>query len=63
MPGNTGYNLVDSIFSNTASLVGDIEKAWVHLYMGTYTILVAVSGFWDCIYIYIFKLIIDGFQF
>ena len=27
MPGNTRNNLVDSIFSNTASPIGDIEKA------------------------------------
>ena len=27
MPGNTRHNLVDSIFSNTASPIGDIEKA------------------------------------
>ena len=27
MPGNTRHNLVVSIFSNTASPVGDIEKA------------------------------------
>ena len=33
MPGNTRHNLVDSIFSNTASPIGDIEKAWFHLYM------------------------------
>ena len=26
MPGNTRHNLVDSIFSNTASSIGDIEK-------------------------------------
>ena len=35
MPGNTRHNLVDSVFSNTASPIGDIEKAWVHFYMGT----------------------------
>ena len=34
MPGNKRHNLVDSIFSNTASPIGDIEEAWVHLYMG-----------------------------
>ena len=34
MAGNTRHNLVDSIFSNTASRIGDIEKAQVHLYMG-----------------------------
>ena len=34
MPGNTRHNLVDSIFSNTASPIGDIDKSWVHLYMG-----------------------------
>ena len=34
MPGNTRHNLVDSIFSNTESPIGDIEKAWVHLYIG-----------------------------
>ena len=27
MPGNTRHNLVGSIFSNTASQIGDIEKA------------------------------------
>ena len=27
MPGNTRYNLADSTFSNTISLIGDIEKA------------------------------------
>ena len=27
MPGNTRHNLVDSIFSNTASPIGSIEKA------------------------------------
>ena len=27
IPGNTRHNLVDSIFSNTASPIGDIEKA------------------------------------
>ena len=27
MPGNTRHNLVDSIFSNTASPIGDIKKA------------------------------------
>ena len=27
MPGNTMHNLVDSIFSDTASPIGDIEKA------------------------------------
>ena len=27
MPGNTRHNLVDSIFSNIASRIGDIEKA------------------------------------
>ena len=27
IPGNTRNNLVDSIFSNTASPIGDIEKA------------------------------------
>ena len=27
MPGNKRHNLVDSIFSNTASQIGDIEKA------------------------------------
>ena len=26
MPGNTRYNLVDSIFSNTASSIGYIDK-------------------------------------
>ena len=34
MPGNIRHNLVDSIFSNTASPIGDIEKAYVNLYMG-----------------------------
>ena len=34
MPGNTRHNLVDLIFSNTASQIGYIEKAWVYLYMG-----------------------------
>ena len=34
MPGDTRHNLVDSIFSITESTIGDIEKAWVHLYMG-----------------------------
>ena len=33
MPGNTRHNLVDSILSNTALPIGDIENAWVHLYM------------------------------
>ena len=28
IPGNTRHNLVDSIFSNTASPIGDIEKAF-----------------------------------
>ena len=32
--GNTMHNLVDSIFTNTASPIGDIEKAYVHLYTG-----------------------------
>ena len=32
--GNTRHNLVDSIFSNTAPPIGDIEKAYVHLYIG-----------------------------
>ena len=27
MPGNTRHNLVDSIFSDTVSPIGDIEKA------------------------------------
>ena len=31
MPGNTRHNLVDSIFYNTSSPTGDIEKAKVHL--------------------------------
>ena len=39
MSGNTRHNLVDSIFSNTASPIGDIEKAWVHFYMGVYKYL------------------------
>ena len=34
LPVNTRHNLVDSIFSNTSSPIGGIEKAWVHLYMG-----------------------------
>ena len=33
MPGNTRHNWVDSILSNTASPIGDIEKAQVHLCM------------------------------
>ena len=34
MPGNTRHNFFDSIFSNTASPLGDIEKAYVNFYMG-----------------------------
>ena len=34
MPGNIRHDLVGSIFSYTASPVGDIKKAWVHFYMG-----------------------------
>ena len=30
------HNLVDSIFSNTESTIGGIDKAWAHLKMGTY---------------------------
>ena len=33
MPGNTRHNLVVSIFSNTASPFGGIDKAWVHFHM------------------------------
>ena len=33
MHGNKRNNLVDSIFSNTSSAIGDIEKVWVHLYI------------------------------
>ena len=33
MPGNIRHNLVDSVFSNIASTIGDIEMAYVHLYM------------------------------
>ena len=33
MPGNTRHNLVDSIFSNTSFPIGDIEKAYIDLYM------------------------------
>ena len=36
MPGNTGHNLIDSMFSNKASPNGDIDKEKVHLYMGKY---------------------------
>ena len=39
MPGNTRHNLVDSIFSNTASPIGDIENLQVHLFMGAYKYL------------------------
>ena len=35
MPGNTRHNLVDSIFSNTASPIGDIEKSQVHFHTNT----------------------------
>ena len=31
---NTMHSLVDSIFSNTESPIGDINKAWIILYMG-----------------------------
>ena len=39
IPGNTRHNLVDSIFINKISPIGDIEKAYVHLYMGEYKYL------------------------
>ena len=39
MRGNIRHNLVDSVFSNTASPIGDINKSWVHLYMGAYKYL------------------------
>ena len=35
MHGNTRHDMVGSIFSNTVSPIGDIEKAWVHLNMGS----------------------------
>ena len=68
MPGNTGHNLVDSIFSNTASPIGDIEKAWFHLYMGASKYLShykSSRGKWVLgLHIYIlFKSIIYGYQF
>ena len=34
MHGNIKHNLVDSIFYNSASPIYDIEKVYVHLYMG-----------------------------
>ena len=34
IPTNTRHNLVYSIFSNTVSPIGDIEKAYVYFYMG-----------------------------
>ena len=68
MPGNTRHNLVDSIFSNTASPIGGIEKASVHLYMGTSKYLPhykSSCGKWFLgLHIYIlFKLVIYGYQF
>ena len=68
MPGNTRQNLVDSIFSNTASPIGDIEKAYVHFYMGASKYLThykSSRGKWVLdLHIYIlFKSIINGCKF
>ena len=68
MPDITRRNLVDSIFSNTASPIGDIEKAWVHFYMGESKYLPhykSSSRKWVLVLkIYIlFELIIYGYQF
>ena len=68
MTGNTRHNLVDSIFSNTASPIGDIEKAKVHLYIGASKYLPHYKS--SCVkwvlglHIYIlFKYIINDYQF
>ena len=68
MRWNTRHNLVDSIFSNTASPIGDIEKVWVHFYMGASKYLPHYKSSrvkWVLgLHIYIlFKLIIKGCQF
>ena len=34
MPGNTSHNSIESIFYNTASPIGGIDKVWVNLHMG-----------------------------
>ena len=68
MSRNTRHNLVDLIFSNTASPIGDIEKAWVFLYMVASKYLPHYnisSGKWVLgLHIYIlFKSIINGCRF
>ena len=67
MPGNTRHNLVDSIFSNTASPIGDIDQAWVNLCMGASKYLPHYNSSrkkWVLgLHIYIlFKSIIYGYQ-
>ena len=68
MPGNTRHTLVDSIFYSIASPIGDIEKVYVHLYMGASNYLLHYNssrGKWVLrLHIYIlFKSIIYGYQF
>ena len=68
MPGNKIHNLVDSIFSNTSLSIGDIDKAYVHLYMGAYRYLphynISRVRWFLGFQIYIlFKSIIYGYQF
>ena len=55
MPGNTRHNLVDSIFSITASIIVDNRRrgficTWVYLSTSHTTRVVVGSGFWACIY-------------
>ena len=68
VPGNSRHNLVDSILPNTTSPIGDIEKAYFHLYMGASKYLThykSSRGKWILgLHIYIlFKSIIYCYQF
>ena len=64
--GNTRHNLVESIFLNTASPIGGIDKAQVHFHIGVSKYLPyhkSTCGKWVLGLYILFKLIINGYQY